>query len=226
MCRTLVAICLVLALASTCYADKLIGGWNTGMDGWQVVGVFGESNTSLIPGCQVGVTEGTGSLGAVDTTPGWNWDAVVATWYGGITFTAQDVINNSKLEFDITREAADNPEGWSAAIAAIQIQYDDQGSTGGQGIWVNQQYENLDSWGNGWGAETDHIVVDYSAQVYPDTPVWNVQIAIGTNNQGSTGVVTYYDNVRLTPEPATMALLGLGGLALIRRKNNQARDNM
>ena len=60
MCRTLVAICLVLALASTCYADKLIGGWNTGMDGWQVVGVFGESNTSLIPGCQVGVTEGTG----------------------------------------------------------------------------------------------------------------------------------------------------------------------
>jgi hypothetical protein len=27
-----------------------------------------------------------------------------------------------------------------------------------------------------------------------------------------------FDNFQLTPEPATMGLLGLGGLALIRRK--------
>jgi len=45
------------------------------------------------------------------------------------------------------------------------------------------------------------------------------QFMIITNNPGD--LTIYLDNAQLTPEPTTIALLGLGGLALLRRKRGR-----
>ena len=49
------------------------------------------------------------------------------------------------------------------------------------------------------------------------TPAGTMCMKFEVNNNGGTGDLLF-DNVVGTPEPATIALLGLGGLALIRRK--------
>jgi hypothetical protein len=61
----------------------------------------------------------------------------------------------------------------------------------------------------------------FNIPIQTGTITW-VTVYLGGQAFGNSGVTSYgalhFDNVVLTPEPATMGLLGLGALALIRRK--------
>jgi hypothetical protein len=71
---------------------------------------------------------------------------------------------------------------------------------------------------NGGGSLAALAAKEYSPGVYwGDFAVTYVRVGVGLwdASQAYTG---YVDNVTVTPEPATMVLLGLGALSLIRRK--------
>jgi len=147
-----------------------------------------------------------GDISLQANVTGWSW------------FSKIDVhtmlYDHSKLEFDIFAQAQD---GSAATYAQVQqMVYSCQ--TNG---WVSITGSEFSI---GLGGTGTHCVLDYmqlgtGGKTSPTDAYGSFVFAYNADAP----VYLYLDNVKLTgpvliPEPATIGLLGLGGLALLRRK--------
>jgi hypothetical protein len=130
---------------------------------------------------------------------------------GQANLNPADFMANSKVSIDVTSLSDDWP-GDTGFQFSMAVNSDLTGwQQGGLTPW----------WNSADGDRTITATLNYGPFKTGSSCTF-AQVFFIENSYSNDGLnkqaILYLDNLRLTPEPATMALLGLGGLALIRRK--------
>jgi len=217
-------------------------------DGWIMYSSGKTISSINPPSTISGITFGQSTIGAtngnyaltVSGVWGWGQQLECTSYLQTVDPTAAaDFLNNTKFQIDVTYNSAvwspsDYAQVYELSMDGTGLGWTDVGGsnspTGAGGVTFT------DSLNPGAPGQLPMTNAGTPGTIYTGTWTWDYSALLAQmKNAGMTatnGYVNfifalngndgngdfYFDNARFTPEPVTLALLGLGGLALIRRK--------
>jgi hypothetical protein len=212
--RTVISLCFVISFTTFAYSDEgSLFDWESGtLEGWTT----NTPSATLTPSATNGVTEGLYSMkiqGPGNTLGSENAMIDLCTIEGGV----EEFFGNQYLSIDISvyqdEWAIDTAIGWTTEPTVSLI------LNSGSGQWWELASKPIGDPIDG----TDVVSVSWNYGVYAeqiDGTRGVLKLILKFENYGYISPATYYvdDLMLISPEPTMMALLGIGGLFLIRRK--------
>jgi hypothetical protein len=212
--RNLIVLCIVLSLISPVFADDWV---ITSFEGPDFDGIIANTPAATItPGSTRDVTDGSYSLRVQGPGSTWwseNFMLDLGAFEGGIdAFFSHETMS---IDVSVYQDewAMDTAVGWvSAPTIGLLL-------NPGSGQWWTLGQVPIGDPLTG----DKHIRATWNYKAYRDqitVPQDTIKLIFNFTNNGYLSPASYYVDYAVlhTPEPTTMALLGLGGLVLLRRK--------